>query len=148
MICDRDGKYPGLSGAILAGTGIRVVRSGIQMPRMNAIMQWWVPACRRELLDRTLIWNQQHLLPALREFERHYNEHRRHQGIANAAVTSLALPFADPDQIGRLDVRRRDRLGGILHEYEQRQIRLREGGFAGPRRGLPMGPVGFRRPRR
>jgi putative transposase len=120
MIRDRDGKYPDLFDAILAGTGIRVVRSGIQMPRMNAIMERWVQTCRRELLDRTLIWNQQHLLHALREYERHYNEHRPHQGIANARpVRPLPLPFADPDEIGRLDVRRRDRLGGILHEYEQ-----------------------------
>jgi putative transposase len=120
MIRERDGKYPDLFDAILAGTGIGVVPSGIQMPRMNAIMERWVQTCRRELLDRTLIWNQQHLLHALREYERHYNEHRPHQGIANARpLRPLPSPFADPDEIGRLDVRRRDRLGGILHEYEQ-----------------------------
>ena len=39
-------------------------------------MERWVLTCRRELLDRTLIWNQQHLLHALREFERFYNAHR------------------------------------------------------------------------
>jgi integrase len=31
------------------------------MPGMNAIMERWVQTCRRELLDRTLIWNQAHL---------------------------------------------------------------------------------------
>jgi hypothetical protein len=36
---------------------------------MNSIMERWVQTCRRELLDRTLIWNQPHLLHALREFE-------------------------------------------------------------------------------
>ena len=51
---------------------------------MNAIMERWVQTCRRELLDRTLIWNQAHLLHALREFEQFYNAHRPHQGIANA----------------------------------------------------------------
>ncbi|XRQ08850.1 hypothetical protein ACN3XK_72245 [Actinomadura welshii] len=53
---------------------------------MNAVMKWWVQTCRRELLDRTLIWNQRHgfvVLHALREFETFYNEHRPHQGIAN-----------------------------------------------------------------
>ncbi|MER5852504.1 hypothetical protein ABT126_37300 [Streptomyces sp. NPDC002012] len=29
----------------------------------------------------------------------------------------LPEPIAGPDRIARLDVRRRDRLGGILHEY-------------------------------
>jgi hypothetical protein len=43
---------------------------------MNALMQRWVQACRRELLDRTLIGNQHHLLRALREFEVFYNHHR------------------------------------------------------------------------
>jgi putative transposase len=35
-----------------------------------------VQTCQRELLDRTLIWNQHHLLHALREFEAFYNSHR------------------------------------------------------------------------
>jgi hypothetical protein len=51
---------------------------------MNAVMERWVQTCRRELLDRTLIWNQRHLLHALREFETFYNDNRPHQGIANA----------------------------------------------------------------
>jgi hypothetical protein len=47
----------------------QVVLSGVQMPRMSALMKRWVQTCRREMLDRTLIWNQRHLLYALREFE-------------------------------------------------------------------------------
>lgn len=120
LIGDRDGKFPALFDAMLVDAGIRVVRSGIQMPRMNSVIQRWVQTCRRELLDRTVIWNQRHLLHALREFERHYHEHRRHQGIANARpLRPLPKPLADPDEIARLDLRRHDRLGGILHEYEQ-----------------------------
>ena len=76
LIRDRDGKFPGLSGTVLKDAGIEVVLSGVQMPRMNAIMKRWVQTCRRELLDRTLIWNQAHLLHALREFEQFYNSHR------------------------------------------------------------------------
>jgi putative transposase len=119
MIRDRDGKFPELFDAILADAGIDVVLSGIRMPKMNSIMERWVQTCRRELLDRTLIWNQRHLLQALREFEQFYNGHRPHQGIANARpLHPLPVPIADPDKIARLDIRRRDRLGGILHEYE------------------------------
>jgi putative transposase len=84
LIRDRDGKYPGMFDAILADAGIKVVLSGVRVPRMNAIMERRVRTCRRELLDRTLIWNQRHLLHALREYERFYNRHRPHQGIANA----------------------------------------------------------------
>ena len=62
---------------------------------MNAIMERWVLTCRRELLDRTLIWNHRHLLHTLREFEQFYNGHRPHQGIANAPPLR-ALPSTIP----------------------------------------------------
>ena len=52
---------------------------------MNSIMERWVQTCRRELLDRTLIWNQRHLLHALRQFEDHYNSYRPHQGSPTLA---------------------------------------------------------------
>src|SRR4030095_6823698 len=80
LIRDRDCKYPAVFDTILAAARITVVPSGVQMPRTNAITERWVRTCRRELLDRTLIWNQRHLLYALREFETFYNEHRPHQG--------------------------------------------------------------------
>jgi transposase InsO family protein len=108
-----------LFDTVLADSGIDVVLSGIRMPRMNSITERWVQTCRRELLDRSLIWNQRHLLHALREFEQFYNGHRPHQGIANARpLYPLPAQVADPDKLARLDIRRRDRLGGILHEYE------------------------------
>jgi putative transposase len=119
LIRDRDGKYPGLFDAVLSDAGTKIVLTGVRMPRMNAIMERWVLTCRRELLDRTLIWNQRHLLNALREFETFYNHHRPHQGIANARpCTPLPPPITDPAPINRLDVRRHQRLGGILNEYE------------------------------
>lgn len=118
LIRDRDGKFPLLFDAVLADAGVQVVFTGVRVPRMNAIMDRWVGTCRRELLDRTLVWNQRHLLYGLREFEDFYNAHRPHRGIANARpLRPLPEPLTDPPQITRLDVRRRDRLGGILHEY-------------------------------
>jgi hypothetical protein len=86
--------------------------------QLAAIMERWVQTCQRELLDRTLIWNQTHLLHALREFEQFYNGHRPHQGIANARpLRQLPPPTADQTQITRLAIRRRPRLGGVLNEY-------------------------------
>jgi transposase InsO family protein len=119
LIRDRDGKFPELFDAVLADAGIKVVFTGVRMPRMNAIMERWVQTCRRELLDRTLIWNQHHLLRALREFEAFYNTHRPHQGLENARpLLPLPPPIADPDQITQLKIRRHQRLGGILNEYQ------------------------------
>jgi putative transposase len=82
-------------------------------------MQRWIQSCRHELLDRTLICNQAHLLHALREYETFYNAHRPHRGIANARpLRPLPQPITDPDKIARLRIHRHDRLGGLLHEYE------------------------------
>ncbi|MFD9132530.1 integrase core domain-containing protein [Streptomyces bottropensis] len=118
-IRDRDGKFPRPFDEVLKDAGIEVVLSGVRMPRMNSIMERWVQTCRRELLDRALIWNQRHLLRALREFETFYNEHRPHQGFASARpLHSLPAPIEDLDRIAHLDIRRRARLGGTLHEYQ------------------------------
>jgi transposase InsO family protein len=119
LIRDRDGKYPGLFNAILADAGIEVVLSGVRVPRMNAVMERWVRTCRHELLGRTLIYNQRHLLHALREYETFYNTHRPHQGIANARpLAPLPEPITNPDRLAQLNIHRRDRLGGIPREYE------------------------------
>jgi putative transposase len=120
FIRDRDSKYPTLFDTILADVGITVVLTGVQIPRMNAFMERWIQTCRYELLDRTLIFNQRHLLHALREYERHYNAHRAHRGIANARpLHPLPKPITNPDTITHLTIHRRDRLGGLLHEYER-----------------------------
>jgi putative transposase len=110
LIRDRDGKFPRMFDAVLKDASIEMVLSGVQVPRLNAVMERWVQTCRRELLDRTLIWNQAHLLHALREFERFYNSHRPHQGIANARPLR-ALPTPIPVvAITRLHVHRHDHL--------------------------------------
>ncbi|MEV4800411.1 integrase core domain-containing protein [Nonomuraea sp. NPDC049421] len=94
--------------------------TGIRMPHINSITERCVQSCRHELLDRCLIWNERHLRHALRAYERLYNQHRAHQELDQAAPLRTAPdPITDPARIINLDVRRRDRLGGILHEYSQ-----------------------------
>ncbi|WP_306749539.1 integrase core domain-containing protein [Saccharothrix yanglingensis] len=117
-IRDRDGTFPALFDAVLADADIQVVLNGVRIPRMNAIMERRLRSCRHELLDRTLIRNQRHLLHALREHEHFYNTHRPHQGIANARpLRTLPPAVTDQAALTQLDIRRRQRLGGILNEY-------------------------------
>jgi transposase InsO family protein len=119
VIRDRDSKYTTAFDAVFQNEGIAIVKTGIRVPRMNAIMERWVRSCRAELLDRTLIVNQAHLLHALREYETFYNEHRPHRALDTAApLRPLPQPVTEPDRLAHLDIRRRDRLGGILHEYQ------------------------------
>jgi putative transposase len=96
--------------------------SGIRMPRINAIMERWVQiqvqTCRRELLDRTLVWNLAHLLHMLRQYEQQYNGHRPHQGISNARpLHPLPEQITDSNKITHLNIHRHDRIGDTIHEY-------------------------------
>lgn len=84
LVRDRDGNFPAPFKTVLRDADIGVVLSGVRTPRINSIMKRWAQTCRRELLVRTPIWNQQHLLHALHQFEQFYNDHRPHQGFANA----------------------------------------------------------------
>jgi len=86
-----------------------------QAPRMNSIMERWIGSCRRELLDRTLIWNHRHLMTVLREYEDFYNEHRPHRTL-NQAAPLRPLPDGVTD-LDRFRILRRDRAGGVIHEY-------------------------------
>jgi transposase InsO family protein len=118
LIRDRDSRYTASFDAVLADSGIATIMTGIRVPRMNTIMERWIQTCRTELLDRTLIVNQIHLLHALREFEAFYNDHRTHRALHAAAPRrQLPQPITDPDRLDHLTIRRQDRLGGILHEY-------------------------------
>ena len=82
-------------------------------------MERWPQTCRHDLLDRTLTWNENHLRHALRQFETHHNGHRPHQAMNQAApLRAIPEPITDPDRIAHLDIRRNDRLGGTIHEYQ------------------------------
>ena len=119
LIHARDGKYPTLPDTIPADTGTTVVPSGVRTPRINAIMKRWIQSRRHELPDRAPIRNQTHPLPALHQYEQHHNEHRPHRGIANTRpLQPLPEPITSPDTVMHLNTRRRDRLGGITHEYQ------------------------------
>ena len=85
MIRDRGSNFTTAFDAVLADAGIRTVLCNVRTPRMNAIAERWIGGCRRELLDRTLIWNQAHLQQILREYEIHHNLHRPHRSLHGAA---------------------------------------------------------------
>ena len=115
LIRDRDSKFTAMFDEVFRAEGIRIVLTAPQAPRMNAIMERWVGSVRREVLDRMLIINAAHLRKVLSEYESHFNGHRPHRAL-NQASPLRALP--DPVDAD-VKVIRRDRLGGLLHEYAQ-----------------------------
>jgi transposase InsO family protein len=114
VVCDRDAKFTDSFDAVFASEGVRILRTPVRAPRANAYAERWVGTVRRELLDRMLIMGRRHLQKALEIYEPHYNEHRPHRSLGQAPPLGTVAPPA-PAPIGR--VARRDRLGGLIHEY-------------------------------
>jgi putative transposase len=116
LIRDRDSKFTPGFDAVFTAVAIKIVRTPVRAPRANAIAERFVGTVRRELLDHALILNQRHAAAVLREFERHYNNHRPHRTLGQAAPSR---PLPHVCRIQPAEVRRRDRCGGIIHEYQQ-----------------------------
>ena len=115
VLDDRDASFTTAFDAVFRAAGVRVIRSAVQAPRMNSIMERWIGSCRRELLERTLIWNQRHLMTVLREYEDFYNTHRPHRTLKQAApLRPLPEGVADLDQFR---VQRARPRRGVIHEY-------------------------------
>jgi transposase InsO family protein len=85
VLHDRDASFTATFDSVFQAAGIRVVWSAVEAPRMNSVMERWIGSCRRELLDRTLLWNQRHLMTVLREYEDFYSTHRPHRTLNQAA---------------------------------------------------------------
>jgi putative transposase len=115
LIRDRDTKFTSMFDAVFASEDIQIIKAPIRAPRANAIMERWIGSLRRELLDRMLILNARHLRRVLTEYENHFNTHRPHRALAQAAPLR-ALP---PPDITETKIIRRGRLGGVIHEYTQ-----------------------------
>jgi transposase InsO family protein len=114
MIRDRGSNFTSSFDAVLADAGIRTVLCNVRTPRMNAIAERWIGGCRRELLDRALIWSQNHLRRILHQYETHFNQHRPHRSLDTAAPLK---PLPEPVDLEQYRVRRQTRVGSLINEY-------------------------------
>jgi putative transposase len=117
LIRDRDAKFPASFDAVFRAEQVRMVHTPPQAPRANTVAERWVGRVRRECLDRVPIFGRRHLEQVLEEYVAHYNTARPHRALqlrAPLARGQPTRPAACPE-----GVIRRDRLGGLLHEYER-----------------------------
>ena len=115
LLRDRDAKFPPAFDAVFTSEGLRVVRTPVRAPRANAGAERWVGTVRRECLDRLLILGRSHLEAVLREFVAHYHAARPHRALDLRPPLGRPQP-AQPSGV----IVRRDRLGGLIHEYSRR----------------------------
>ena len=116
LIRDRDAKFTAAFDAVFAAAGVRIIKTPVQAPRANAIAERWIASARRECLDRMLITGERHLRLVLGEYADHYNSHRPHRALQQGPPAGRPHP---PAPGANVRVLRRDRLGGLIHEYSQ-----------------------------
>lgn len=118
LVRDRDAKFTAGFDAIFRPEGIRIIRTPVRAPRANAFAERFVGTIRRECLDRMLIFHRRQLETVLTEYVDHYNSHRPHRSLDQASPLSgipVSVSASTPDAA---QLRRLDRLGGLIHEYK------------------------------
>jgi putative transposase len=114
LIRDRDSKFSRSFDAVLRAKGVRVIRTPFRAPNANAHAERVIETMRAECLGWTLILGRRHLDQTLRIYAEHYNRQRPHRALALAPPIAAA---GEAIQVSPRDVRRRDLLGGLVHEY-------------------------------
>jgi putative transposase len=115
LIRDRDSKFTAAFDAVFNSADIRTIRTPVRAPRANAIAERWIGSLRRECLDHILITGPRHLSAVLQEYVEHYNTHRPHRSLEQHPPEGRTPPPSN----AAVRPLRRDRLGGLLHEYLQ-----------------------------
>ncbi len=113
LIRDRDGKFTSSFDEIFHTEDAQVLKTPVRAPKANAFAERWVRTIREDCLDHVMITGRRHLERTMRDYTTHYNNERPHRGLA------LATPAGEtPAARGQpVEIRRRDVLGGIIHEY-------------------------------
>ena len=114
LIRDRDSKYSGPFDEVFRSEGIRIVKTPARAPKANAVAERFVRTVRAECLDWLLILNRRHLEHVLRVYVDHYNRERPHRALELRPPEPHSQTRSAPREIHR-----RDRLGGLIHEYYQ-----------------------------
>ena len=115
LVRDRDTKFSGGFDEVLRTEGLAVVKTPIRAPKANAFAERWVGSVRRECLDHVLVFGRRHLQRVLGAYVEHYNRARPHRGLD----LQPPHPGLDSGTNPGTKVRRRDVLGGLIHEYHQ-----------------------------
>jgi len=115
VIRDRDSKFTAMFDHVLAGSGVRIIKTPALSPRANSFAERYVGTLRRECLDHLLIYGERHLRQILAEYARHCNHHRPHQ--SREQRPPLHEPGQAVDMTAR--IRRRQVVHGLINEYRR-----------------------------
>ena len=119
LIRDRAGQFTGAFDTVLSGAGIEVAMIPPRSPRANCYAERWVRTVRAEVTDRMLIAGPRRLQAVLGEYVAHYNRHRPHRARNLRPPDGGDITLAPVTGLATARIRRREVLGGLIHEYER-----------------------------
>jgi putative transposase len=115
LIRDGAGQFVMAFDDVFRSDGTTIIRTPPRTPVANAYAERWVGTVRRELCDRTLIWNRRHLEQLLADYVEHYNTHRPHRSLGQRAPNTRDVVAYRPGQ----PIRRHPTCNGLINEYNQ-----------------------------
>jgi len=116
LIRDRDATFTAAFDGVLAAAGIQIITTPARAPRANAIAERRIASARRQCLDPMLITSEPHLRLVPDQYTGHDNLHRPYTALQHAPPAGHRYPSALD---AHAQVLRRDRPGGLIHEYSQ-----------------------------
>jgi putative transposase len=102
LVRDWGSQFIDTFAEIFRTEGFRILKPSIRTPVADAFAERWIASIRRELLDRTIIWNQRQLEQLVVEYIDHYNTHRPRRSLDQQPPE--ASKAAPPVQGGHLRV--------------------------------------------
>ncbi|MGW3131093.1 integrase core domain-containing protein [Streptomyces sp. NPDC001123] len=115
LIRDRDAKFTAAFDAVFASEGINVTKIPPRSPNCNPHAERFVRSAREECTDRLLIFDRGHAEKVLKDYARHFNRHRPHQGRGQLAP----LDDANVIPLPAARIERRQAVAGLINEYHR-----------------------------
>ena len=117
LVHDRDHRFGGPFDEVFKAEGVEIIRTPWRAPRANAYAERFARTVRTECLDRIFILSERHLESVFKTYLKHYNQERPHRGL-DLRIPEGGPPVTIAEATG--SIVRRDRLGGLIHEYHRK----------------------------
>jgi transposase InsO family protein len=116
LVRDRGSQFTNSFDETFRTEGLKILKTPVRTPVANTFAERWIGSIRRELLDRTIIWNRRQLERLVVDYIDHYNTHRPHQSLHQRPPTRVDRPHDTAP--AALTVRRISRCNGLINEYQ------------------------------
>jgi putative transposase len=117
LIRDRDNKFGSHFARVAATSGIKMLKTPYQAPRVNAICERFVGSVRRECLDHLFILQKKQLRRVLHAYVQYFNRARPHQGLKQQIPERHGEPIPPDHESGK--ILSFPVLGGLHHDYRR-----------------------------